>query len=344
MGRHTLLVVVMVLCVLRPLLVQGSAGDSDFYYQQCTAQCQVGRCSAAAAFPDGSWMVSYPPFNVSIVSWSCDETCQYHCMTEITLKRIRHGFEPLKYYGHWPFERLFGLEEPASCLFSLLNLLPHALWLRYGLPSMPFKVSPLRRYLAFYAIAAVNAWAASTVYHAHKVPWTTIYDLSSALILLLAGLLLAVRKFLGKLNVKIVGTLGNGITFFALYRLYRMIVMQNVSFDEHMTTCTIIVAATTVVWILWICSPLYLLQKPLQRQHWLCLGVQVWFLAAIMLEVFDFPPVFYRSLDAHSLWHLATVPLAVYWYYFWQVDITMDRQLGSSVGSQGLAAAVDKQK
>lgn len=37
--------------------------------------------------------------------------------------------------------------------------------------------------------------------------------------------------------------------------------------------------------------------------------------AATMLELFDFPPWF-RIIDAHSLWHLATAPIAGLWYSF----------------------------
>lgn len=37
--------------------------------------------------------------------------------------------------------------------------------------------------------------------------------------------------------------------------------------------------------------------------------------AATALEVLDFPP-WYRTIDAHSLWHLATVPIAAFWYDF----------------------------
>ena len=35
----------------------------------------------------------------------------------------------------------------------------------------------------------------------------------------------------------------------------------------------------------------------------------------VMLELFDFPPWF-RIIDAHSLWHLSTVPIARMWYEF----------------------------
>lgn len=49
---------------------------------------------------------------------------------------------------------------------------------------------------------------------------------------------------------------------------------------------------------------------------------------ATSLELFDFPP-WRRVIDAHSLWHLATVPITVFWYKFlisdaldagWRVD------------------------
>jgi hypothetical protein len=38
-------------------------------------------------------------------------------------------------------------------------------------------------------------------------------------------------------------------------------------------------------------------------------------MAATALELFDFPPWF-GVIDAHSLWHLATAPIAVVWYDF----------------------------
>jgi hypothetical protein len=41
--------------------------------------------------------------------------------------------------------------------------------------------------------------------------------------------------------------------------------------------------------------------------------------AATGLELIDFPPL-RRALDAHALWHLATVPLAVMWYDFLLTD------------------------
>lgn len=331
--------------------VSGSAGDVDFYYQECLNTCASVSCPETpigfslfkgiwAAHTPVSNHTHYPPLSVSIMPWDCEETCRYDCMTKVTHRRAQYSFGPLKYYGHWPFVRWFGFEEPASLLFSLLNLVPHALFLRYYLPKY-FARSPMRRYLTLYAVVAVNAWFASMLYHAKKLPWTTTYDLVSALTLLCVGLLLALRKLLAKISVKVVTTIGNGLTFFLLYRLYRMVIGQNVSFDEHMQTCMILAAVTTVAWVLWIILPFFSLEKRPGRQHLLCLVVQVWFVAAALLEIFDFPP-WWRTFDAHSLWHAATVPLGFLWYYFWLVDFQEERKLGSrqTTASEALAAAM----
>jgi len=41
--------------------------------------------------------------------------------------------------------------------------------------------------------------------------------------------------------------------------------------------------------------------------------------AAPALELFDFPPL-WRTLDAHALWHLVTVPLTLAWYQWLATD------------------------
>jgi hypothetical protein len=43
---------------------------------------------------------------------------------------------------------------------------------------------------------------------------------------------------------------------------------------------------------------------------------------ASALEIFDFPP-WWRIIDAHSLWHLSTVPIIVGWYQF-LIDDSLD--------------------
>ena len=42
---------------------------------------------------------------------------------------------------------------------------------------------------------------------------------------------------------------------------------------------------------------------------------------SVVLEIIDFPPVFYSCLDSHALWHLATAPIPFYWFR-WDILIS----------------------
>jgi hypothetical protein len=53
--------------------------------------------------------------------------------------------------------------------------------------------------------------------------------------------------------------------------------------------------------------------------------------AAMSLELFDFPPL-WRTVDAHSLWHLATIFIARGWYGFLIRDVTMLDAVSQGMG------------
>lgn len=61
-------------------------------------------------------------------------------------------------------------------------------------------------------------------------------------------------------------------------------------------------------WLLWFFRERS--QKPYARKM---LIFQILASAAVLLELLDFPPVFW-TFDAHALWHLATVPLTILFY------------------------------
>lgn len=81
----------------------------------------------------------------------------------------------------------------------------------------------------------------------------------------------------------------------------------------------------------------------MQSLAWLAWGLQVrghpgrrpllWFIglvnASMLLEVLDFPPL-WQALDAHALWHLATVPATYLWYAFALADM---RHAGAAAGA-----------
>lgn len=57
--------------------------------------------------------------------------------------------------------------------------------------------------------------------------------------------------------------------------------------------------------------------------------LQVMFLSAALLEVFDFPPI-WGHFDAHSLWHACTAPLGFMWYAWWEEDAVINCNYNAS--------------
>jgi post-GPI attachment to proteins factor 3 len=50
----------------------------------------------------------------------------------------------------------------------------------------------------------------------------------------------------------------------------------------------------------------------------------------VLLELLDFPPLA-GLVDAHSLWHAATIPLTTLWYSFVELDCLSLQSPGKSV-------------
>lgn len=312
---------VLILCFLLFIRVDCSAGDLDQNYASCTFNCERQLCQNSS--PSSS-SLDRMPFDLGWIDWNCEERCEYDCMQKITDYRELVGYRPLKYFGHWPCRRYFGLEEPASCFFSLLNLFPHLLYLVEVLFLSRHRY-PMCGWVAGYAVASVNAWLASTCYHAKKTALSTSYDLISALLLLCYGLLLVcvkVEKLLWRPRQRFRPAAALGLlALLAVFLSQRIPAMlqDEISFTMHMQTCFILVFLATVAWVGYI-----VLQWTSRRAaghaaaRWSIL-VQLWFLSAALLEVFDFPPI-WKVLDAHALWHAATFPLGFVWYFFWAAD------------------------
>lgn len=153
--------IVIFLCILShvALLTIASAGDRSTPFQQCLYLCKLRNCSSQDAQPAG-----HLPFSLRLTRWTCSDDCSYSCMHQITDSAITQGHPVLQYYGKWPFWRLFGMQEPASVLFSLLNFWVH---LR-GYKATSRSVSdghPMKRFIILYSIVSMNAWIWSAIFH-----------------------------------------------------------------------------------------------------------------------------------------------------------------------------------
>ncbi len=141
-------------------MVLGSSGDRLPEYRNCVNEC-AGTCDQR------------PPlsFFLRLTFWTCVDDCKYECQHTITDRALQTGEKIHQYHGKWPFYRLFGMQEPASVLFSIGNGYFH-----YKGATKFFKsVSPKYAYrpiIVVYAVASINTWVWSAVFHTRDLPAT----------------------------------------------------------------------------------------------------------------------------------------------------------------------------
>lgn len=133
-----------------------SAGDRAQEFQACVTSRTTTQCNSS-----NSVNLSAP---LRVTQWSCVDDCKYFCMHDITTRNIAAGEPVLQYFGKWPFWRFFGMQEPASVAFSLLNLWFHVKGLSTWRRTIP-NSHPLKMYYLIWSITSINTWVWSAVFH-----------------------------------------------------------------------------------------------------------------------------------------------------------------------------------
>lgn len=249
--------VFLVIYIISCSLCKASMGDRDPKYDFCTNRCLGLEC--VEGITHASHANVFPTFyNIQIMSWDCQEICEYKCMTQITNDRMKRNFPILKYFGHWPFQRWFGLEEPASVVFALSNALPHILFILFAWKQCSWKYS-MTWYVLLYALISINAWIAAANFHAKKTAHAVQYDYISAFVVVAYGMFVAIRQWLGPRANPFLTTILFLLTMFAIgVRVYHMIFLPStVPFDLHMNTCIALVMIATLTWLGWAGKVLY---------------------------------------------------------------------------------------
>mmetsp|Transcript_26123 Transcript_26123/g.36010 ORF Transcript_26123/g.36010 Transcript_26123/m.36010 type:complete len:348 (+) Transcript_26123:1-1044(+) len=322
----------------------GSYGDRDYYFISCTTDLFTEYCRSNDRLLASEHLSL---INQSLIHWTCLEACEYECMTKITSQRLESNGDVLKYYGHWPFIRYFGIEEPASVIFSLLNAVYHlkfsAAYILRGISGIKSEIGchpQIASWIFLYSTAATLAWVMSSIYHSKKTPYATELDLTFAMGVLVTGLLVVIRRLMGLRCINYIqGCSLFLVGFFGFAIRAKGIFDGSVSFSSHMYSSIALFVITTTLWCYWACfydeNSLIWTQRRTsdmmthskqRRARWLCLLCNIWLLLAALLEVLDFPPI-WGIFDAHSLWHAATIPLGPLWYYFWELDYHSQLQL-----------------
>lgn len=160
-----------------PSKINGSAGDRDPNFIRCIDVCT----SKEACIERGPL-----PTSLTLFGWGCTDICKYECMMQVTKDRIRQNLPVYQYYGKWPFYRFLGIQEPASVVFSLMNLYVH-LDGRKKLRSTVPNSGKYRNVLINLAYVQLNSWVWSSVFHTRDLPWTEKMDYFSAILNIFVG-------------------------------------------------------------------------------------------------------------------------------------------------------------
>jgi len=274
-------------------LCAASRGDKDFQFRECVVTCSDSKGEKCLRFKEKS------DFWLKLLGWSCEDDCSYQCMWKITNERINEGLSIFKYFGKWPFVRIFGMQEIGSVVFSLGNLLPN---LFYVYLYKRFNTSyRYKGYWIFFGLITANAWIWSIVFHARDNYYTERMDYFSALLAHFANSWAAV---IITLELRMPITFLISLVFGSWY-LCHISYLQFIKFDYEFNIVVAIIQGlvATMFWFYWVWKNYY------HRPHAWKIGttfIILWIAGA--LELWDFPP-FLFLFDAHSLWHLATIPM-----------------------------------
>jgi hypothetical protein len=133
-------------------------------------------------------------------------------MSDVEHRRRLAGKPPMKYHGKWPFLRVLGMQEVASVLFSIANLVVHL----YGFDFLTDKINALKKPSSSlaaaggeslapppkassraaypflwlwraYTVMHLNAWVWSAIFHTRDTRLTERLDYCSAIAVVVAG-------------------------------------------------------------------------------------------------------------------------------------------------------------
>ncbi|KAF3853575.1 hypothetical protein F7725_014263, partial [Dissostichus mawsoni] len=272
-----------VLLLLSITTVQASQGDKEPVYRDCVKQCVGSNCTGARL---RGFQSSQPQY-MALTGWTCRDDCRYQCMWTTVGLYQAEGYSVPQFHGKWPFVRFLCFEDPASALASLLNGLACLLMLLRYRSTVP-RQSPMYHTINAFSLVSLNAWFWSTVFHTRDTYLTE------------------------NVGSEATGGFQHGGVLLILAFTSHVSYLTFVSFDYgyNMAANTSIGMVNLLWWLCWCWQ-----NRRTLPYWWKCGLVVVLLHGLALLELLDFPPMFW-ILDAHAVWHLSTVPVHFLFYRF----------------------------
>ncbi|KAG8819029.1 hypothetical protein FRC19_010163 [Serendipita sp. 401] len=310
--------------------VTASSGDRDSAFQWCVATKSAQQCHNPAETLSSS-SPKWRTMSLWLTRWTCEDDCRYQC-THVMTDKARAADRPVEqFYGKWAFWRFWGMQEPASVFFSLLNLWAH-IWCGFRLRKVMPRRHPMRPFYLLFTLSNVNLWIWSAVFHTRDNPVTEKLDYFSAAFAMFCGLYYSVVRLYHLYDTPQTRHRHRVLRLWALLcfaafvaHVAYLTLLPRFDYGWNMKVNVTVGLAYNLLWISYsLLNPPYTRFYGISNDHRprfvltpLFLGLAM--ISAVSLEIFDFPP-WWRVIDAHSLWHLATVPIIIGWYQFLRFD------------------------
>ena len=290
-------------------LISTSPGDNHYVYRSCLNHCKQINCSTPLGFKDYQDKQTFFEY---LFQWSCPDECAYQCMWKTISYLQSKGQGIVQFHGKWPFVRLFGIQEPASTLFSILNLLSNYFFgYRRLRRHLRLGVHPLYPIWISFCLISMNAWIWSTIFHTRDKPLTETFDYIAAISLVFAQFACCIIRIGFRTRFMRLTYLITLVLFtFFLYHAYYLLFIK-MDFGYNMMVNVIIGLLNVICWLIWSIGKF----SQGRIYVWRCALSVILTMVFVALELADFPPISW-TIDAHSLWHFSTIFLPILWYQF----------------------------
>lgn len=329
------------LFLLSPIFIKGtlsSPGDNLDEFIDCAYACEYKRkCPGSMInyidpitneFYNGVDFQDTPYIYKKFLFWDCISDCDYQCQQIITKRRIKENEEIYQFHGKWPFLRIFGTQEFFSVIFSVGNFIPHYYGLRrLQIQFNKYQRTPYRNILINYmyvAIAGLLAWSASTIFHLRDLLITEKLDYFFAGLTVLVAFHGLFSRMTRLYLYETFSMVFKGcMVFIFIVHLLRLYLDWSYTYNMRFNVFFGILQYLLLLLLSYqnyvsLKSSKEIVYRYNQRILKLCIipiGLVTFTGLAMSLELFDFFSYDYQ-IDAHALWHAATVVPTYYLYEF----------------------------
>ncbi|SJM88094.1 related to protein PER1 [Zygosaccharomyces bailii] len=311
-----------------------SPGDQLGEFAECKEACEHYRLCPNSEIDmlskdnrfQGTIFSSTPTLLKHFLVWDCVSDCDYQCQQIVTHMRMQQGEPFLQFHGKWPFKRLLGMQEFFSTIFSIGNFIPHyrgyrklqELLRKAQRGGNKAQIVLLQNYI-YVTIAGMIAWSASTVFHLRDRPFTEKMDYfwaGGTVISAFHAISIRVTRLDKRPQLARIFSIAIGIIFalhvlrLAIQWSYAYNMRFNVAFGILQYILVFVLSYQNYRSLQQIKKNRNLSHKVfVRRVYALCVQPLLLVLItslAMSLELFDFFSYTYQ-IDAHAIWHLATI-------------------------------------